>query len=340
MGETGDTSTRSIDAATQSKNQISCVAFPVERRSAAQRGPATQIVPITQSAGGSAEFRDGRAAAHARHDGWGEPKMSNAILKFAAPTIVLLVAPLALAMPVQIDFSSTPTLTPPAPGPGFRMDDSSPGVAPNFDNQLAIGSGLANNADNLDFLRISSSSSSTGGADVAGFIVVLPRMIVTDINSSGPSISYFGLHLDDGSGNPVMTMTNGFKVFAATDAGLTTPLLLADLTLVDPLLSIGESGLVEGTTGVVGLSNIHTLGLGSTFATLAEFAANGASGADFTARVNTAGIDIANNAMAGIMTEGSSNGSVQTVPEPTTMSLIGLGALLLVRHRARKSGRS
>jgi hypothetical protein len=255
--------------------------------------------------------------------------MFKSAFKSAAVLTIALGATTALAMPVQIDFSAGNVVV----APGYRLSDTG---APGFDNRLDIGSRLPNNADNLNFLRVTSATSSTLGADVQDYIVTLPRMLVSNIGGGGFPAT-FGLALDNGSGSPVMSLANGFAIYNAADVLLTTPLLLADITLVDPLLVIGESGLVEGTTGVVGLSNIHTIGAGGALPTLVEFATSGAvGGADFTARINSAGIDIASNINAGILTEGSANGSVQTIPEPTTLSLMALGALMWTR-RSRKA---
>lgn len=245
----------------------------------------------------------------------------------------LLAASVASASPVRIDFSGNTPPTLPPTGPGFRISDAGTADTPDVSESFRLGSGVANNADGLNYLRITSSTSSTLGVDVLNFIVVVPSLLISDIGlyDGNPfTEDYFGLRFADGSTNVV----NGFAVYHEADVLLASPLLLADITLVDPLLVFSESGFLEGTPGVVGLSNMNLTLLGSAYTTLVEFMAMGAGGADFTARINTAGTNIGADILNRLTIEGSSNGSVETIPEPGTLLLTAAGVVMLLRRRA------
>lgn len=250
-----------------------------------------------------------------------------------------LAASTAMAAPVRIDFSgNTPPGLPPT-GPGFRISDASSADLPNVSERFQLGSRAANNLDGLNFLRITSATSTTGGSDVADFIVVIPELYIRDIGQAdgNPNVGAFedtfGLRFNTPGGTET-SVVDGFAVYAASDVGLLTPLLLANIGLVEDFLIVSESGFVEGTPGLIGLSNIRTVNTGGSFATLSEFAASGAVfGADFTARINAAGQNIGLNILNRLLSEGSSNGSVETIPEPASLVLLAAGALAMIRRR-------
>ncbi len=243
-----------------------------------------------------------------------------------------------IAAPVRIDFSGNTPPTLPPTGPGFRISDQMATDTPNVAESFDLGSRLPNNAGQLNYLRITSATSSTGGSDVSDFIVVIPGFLISDNVPGGAGMGapfdMFGLSFKTPTGG-APSVSNGFAIYAATDLALLTPLLLADIALMDPFIVVSESALVEGTPGAIGLSNIHTLNGGAALATLQEFAANGTVGADFTARINSAGDNIGDNILNQLTSEGSANGSMETVPEPATLALVIAGAVMFARRRTQ-----
>jgi len=258
-------------------------------------------------------------------------------ISIVASLALALVAIPAWGADIRIDFSDDSGSS----TPGFRirdLDDVGPDISEAYElgrnNFDPDGLGDGSDASDLDFLRITSSTSSVAGADVVGFIVVLPDLYLTDIGAAdGTFIDCFGLSFFGGG----TTAINGFQIFDIADTGLTTPLLQADITLVDAeFLTVGSSGTVEPTV-TINLTNVDALGLGQFITTLAEFEdfADAGGGADFVAGVFAGFNNIGGEVLGGDSVAGSAAGSVFAVPEPGTLALLAVGALLATRSRRR-----
>lgn len=248
----------------------------------------------------------------------------NAISTLVA--FAMIAAP-ALAS-VRIDFSDSSNNRQ-GGSPGFRVSNGDGG---GISERLEIG----NNADgdNLSFLRITGSTSSTQGVDVLDFIVAFPNLqLANTLGADGNGIDNYDLQFQGGG----VDRAAAFGIYGVGDTGLTTPFLLADMHLVDRIFrTLGSSGAVETSVtplaGLVNLDNIVLLNGGAGFPTLLEFALQSARGADFVANVSSAGTRLSQRILGGNTVEGSASGSI-FVPEPGTVLLLVAGAMMAVRAR-------
>lgn len=222
--------------------------------------------------------------------------------------------------------------------PGFRISQNAAGgIADRFE----LGSDQPNNADNLDFLRITSVS--TGATDSINFIIVLPEMrIVNNMGADGVGIDQYSLVF--GGGNS--TVVNGFKIYHTDDNGLQDVLLQADITLLESMVTVGSSGNVEANP-LIGLTNIQLITNnilvsgndydGPDFQTLVDFKNDALLGADFVAGIFSAGSVLSQRILANTTTEGSAAGSIESViPEPGTFFMLAVGAMMAVRSRVNR----
>jgi hypothetical protein len=247
---------------------------------------------------------------------------------------------------VQINFSDDEN----NPDPGFRIHDTN---ADNFSECIELGSNESMNTDNLDFQRISSAESTTNGAEILNYIVVMPELEITaDLGDVTPfpgiTISTFAiLFKDSGTSMSSATFANlgGFRVYAAGDTTLSTPLLIADMEIFQNFSAIGGAGTFEAAVEM-NLTNVRLDG-SVTETTLIEFkqAADAAellgdplNGPDFDFNVSSAGSNIAEMIRAGVPPViGSASGSIFAVPEPGTLVLLAAGAFAGLSRRRRSA---
>lgn len=234
---------------------------------------------------------------------------------------------------VQINFSDDDISL----DPGFRITNVD-GIG--ISEKLELGSDFGlNAADGLDYMRISGATSSDMGLTVANFIVVIPELrIVSQIGPPVGGITLYNLEIFTGGFSSIATFGNtaGFRVYASVaDVFANSPLMIADVNLLDPFLVVGSAGVVEASVSFVNLTNVRLSPAGTLHPTLVEFsaAANVGGGADMNVNVSAAGQNIANRINAGQTVAGSSSGSVLAVPEPGTLMLLAAGAMLTLRRR-------
>jgi hypothetical protein len=213
--------------------------------------------------------------------------------------------------------------------PAWRASDvNSPGT---FSDNLEVGS--AGN-DNLGYLRITASTSSVAGLDVLGYIVVIPRMTISNMGGAdGVGVDTYDVSFVGGG----RIAPGGFRIYNQFDTGLTTPLFISDIVLADhTLTTLGSTGAIESTVGL-NLANAFFNPIMGPLPTLQEFAAAvNAGGGDFNASVSSAGNNISMRDLAGLTTTGSASGSVFAVPEPGTFALLVAGAMMAIRARRSK----
>lgn len=248
--------------------------------------------------------------------------------QFMAVAALMWTSAAVIAAPVRIDFADDSSI----PTPGFMVQPV--GAMSPISDSLRIGSNVPGHVNGLDFLRITSATSTTQGSEVLGFIVTLPDFTIANIGgANGVGVDTYQLSF--AGGNPTFA-ANGFGIYALSDTGLTLPLLTADLNLLDRTLFLfGASGSIESSVGL-NLTNVQTPNGGNLITTLREFQQDAISGASFVAGISSASVSqsISQRIMARALVNGSSSGSVESViPEPATLILLATGALIASRRK-------
>ncbi len=240
----------------------------------------------------------------------------------------------AVAAPVRIDFAADPQVS----VPGFSIATTGP--MSSMSDSLNLGSNVPNHTNGVSFLRISSSSSSIQGADVLGYIVTMPSLLLTNIGGAdGVGVDTYQIGFPSGNTgfSPWTPAGGGFAIYAFADTALTIPLLTADMTLLDrSLFLFGGSGSIESSVGL-NLTNVQTPNGGNLITTLREFGQTAVlgSGASFVAGISSASTStsISQQILARANVNGSSSGSVHAVvPEPATLLLLSIAGFLKMRR--------
>jgi hypothetical protein len=214
--------------------------------------------------------------------------------------------------------------------PGFRITDDD---MVSMSERVQLGSDQPLQSDMVDFLRITSADSITGGADVSNFIVVLPEFQLTAFNGTFGPFSFFSMEFVGGG----MMMNGGFAIYDAIDTNLLNPLVVADTEIFNNFVTSGSSGIVEASVDL-NLKNVMLMNvLPGVFPTLDAFVAmaQAGGGADFNVTISSAGTNLAQAIQAGQPISGALNGSLFAVPEPATLALLAVGGLSLIRRNRR-----